>query len=200
MVICASPHTTHCLDGSSKPWNWMMLPRSPIHAPFGFNLSFPPAVSTLIPSITTSPAAMAFVVAIAWMMFPAMPLTAKRDSVGIPYMCIRRLAVAATKSMAMSSSLSNVALPIISLRSVMKRLVVERNSLTFSSRPSTFWSRNLGLASDEEERFSFAKPSADFVSPPAVAAFLRISSRSNGFGGDLDPQSFSFSNTFFTSS
>lgn len=65
-------------------------------------------LSTLNDSRTQSPATIAFVVAIAGMMFPAICFMSNRDLHSIPKTKERRLELAATKSKVSSSSLSNV--------------------------------------------------------------------------------------------
>jgi hypothetical protein len=57
-------------------------------------------VRSLSASSTMSPAIHAFVVAMACMMLPAMPLASKRLCIGIPKECARRLAAAVTNSTA----------------------------------------------------------------------------------------------------
>ena len=60
---------------------------------------------SLSASITMKPAMMAFVVAIAWMMLPAMPLASNSDCSGMPKQCDLRFAAAATTVTAKGSSL-----------------------------------------------------------------------------------------------
>ena len=63
------------------------------------------------------PAMIAFVVAIAGTMFPAISFTDHRDCRSIPKISPRRLDADVTKSSAIGSSLSNVAAPTSSPRS-----------------------------------------------------------------------------------
>ena len=71
-------------------------------------LRSPPAActlrSTLKASRTMKPAMTALVVAMAWMIRPAIPLISHRDWSGMWKVAQRRLAAAVTKSMASSSS------------------------------------------------------------------------------------------------
>ena len=56
--------------------------------------------TTLRASSTMRPATMALVVAMAWMMLPAMPLASKRERRGMPNEWLRKLEAAVTKSTA----------------------------------------------------------------------------------------------------
>mmetsp|Transcript_23308 Transcript_23308/g.68453 ORF Transcript_23308/g.68453 Transcript_23308/m.68453 type:complete len:224 (-) Transcript_23308:276-947(-) len=76
---------------------------------------------------------MAFVVAIAGMMLPAISLTSHRDWRGMPKMVARRLDAAVTKSSACASSLSNVRPPTSAGRSSRITRTASMKTAAFSS-------------------------------------------------------------------
>mmetsp|Transcript_45350 Transcript_45350/g.108151 ORF Transcript_45350/g.108151 Transcript_45350/m.108151 type:complete len:343 (-) Transcript_45350:640-1668(-) len=91
---------------------------------------------TLKASMTMAPAMMAFVVAIAGMMFPAMLLHLKREVSSMAKTDARRLAALTTKSMASSSSLSHSMAPAAFSRAC-STSKLSRNTLTLSATVQT---------------------------------------------------------------
>mmetsp|Transcript_33974 Transcript_33974/g.103941 ORF Transcript_33974/g.103941 Transcript_33974/m.103941 type:complete len:357 (-) Transcript_33974:190-1260(-) len=100
-------------------------------------LRSPPAActlrSTLKASRTMKPAMTALVVAMAWMIRPAIPLISHRDWSGMWKVAQRRLAAAATKSIASSSSLSKASEPTSDARWVKIRSTEARSTAALSS-------------------------------------------------------------------
>mmetsp|Transcript_4544 Transcript_4544/g.8266 ORF Transcript_4544/g.8266 Transcript_4544/m.8266 type:complete len:237 (-) Transcript_4544:616-1326(-) len=121
-----------------------------------------------------SPEMMAFVVAIAWMILPAIPLASKNDWVGMWYAIERRFAAAVTKSTAKSSSLSNTAAPSSSFLAPWNVRMASKKTAALSARSQTLC--------------LFPRPIALEALccdvPPAfrLSSAVRISPRTRGFG------------------